>query len=444
MATSITLDQLPAAVDQTRRDQWGRYLVVPPEGGNPVGYTRVTTVAKTLDSEGGLAPWKATMCAEGILLRRGLRARWEALMALYGGDPWYASEAAKAECKALVEECAAVGGANDRREMGSSLHTITALADVGRRPEHLTEETERDLEAYLTGLALAGVDIVPGMVELTVVLDSWRVAGTFDRLVTVPGFDLPLIADLKTGAELSYSWQTIAVQLAAYSRAEAIYVQGTAPDGSQDVRQVMPEVDQDHGLILWLNAGTGTLELWLVDLAQGWVAFDLSMQTRGWRKAQTAIPLADHTFDAGNVNDLTPLLEASIAAVEEMRANTDRTLGTVGNVEPEPSDTEVIDVYQEPDTTYTERLRAWLQRRIDTIGSHMAARTELAAMWPEGMPALRASTEHTPEELDAIEALLDLVEREHSIPFGESKPTTDPVGQLLHLFPNSTLEEGPA
>lgn len=35
--------------DAVRRDRWGRYLVVPPDGGKPVGYTRATTVAKALD-----------------------------------------------------------------------------------------------------------------------------------------------------------------------------------------------------------------------------------------------------------------------------------------------------------------------------------------------------------------------------------------------------------
>src|SRR6516162_6012262 len=66
--TSIPLDAIPAT-DTTRRDQWGRYLVVPPGGGKPTGYTRVTTVAKALDDTGGLAPWKATMAAGGIIMR---------------------------------------------------------------------------------------------------------------------------------------------------------------------------------------------------------------------------------------------------------------------------------------------------------------------------------------------------------------------------------------
>lgn len=267
---------------EPRRDGYGRYLIVPPQGGKPVGHTRVTTIAKALDDTGGLAPWKATMTAGGMIMRRGLRSRWEVLLAEYG-DPWYATAESKKAAKDLVEECAAVGGANDRKELGSGLHTVTALVDVGRAPSHLTEETERDVKAYVRGRDAAGIKVVPGMVEVVVVLDDCQVAGTFDRLVTVPGFDLPLIADLKTGSSIEYSFQPFAVQLAAYSRADAIYRQGPAKDGSEDVRLPMPAVDQEYGLIFWLNAGTAELELWLVDLVKGWEAFQVSLWARAWR-----------------------------------------------------------------------------------------------------------------------------------------------------------------
>jgi hypothetical protein len=269
-------------------------MVVPPGGTEPVGYTRVTTVAKTLDSGGGLAPWKAAMTASGIIMRRGLRAQWEALIAEHG-DPWYANAKSKEAAKRLVEECAAVGGANDRREVGSALHTITALADKNLPTPHLTPETEAELRAYKTGLALAGIDVDYDNVELTVVLDEWHVAGTFDRLAIVPGFDLPLVADLKTGADLSYSWQSIAVQLSAYSRADHVYVQGEAKDGSQDQRLPFPAVDQRWGLVMWLPAGDAELQLFLVDLDLGWQAFDASMWCRGWRNQRgLATPLRRH------------------------------------------------------------------------------------------------------------------------------------------------------
>ncbi len=42
----------------------------------------------------------------------------------------------------------------------------------------------------------------------------------------------------------------------------------------------MPAVDQGSGLIFWLKAGTGEMELYLVNLWEGWRAFELSLQAR--------------------------------------------------------------------------------------------------------------------------------------------------------------------
>ena len=367
MTNSISLEAL--GHDSTRRDQWNRYLIVPPIGGKPLGYTRVTTVAKALDDGGGLAPWKAAMTACGMIMRRGLRAQWESLIAQFD-DPWYSGEQAKAMCKRLVEECAAVGGANDRRDMGTSLHAITALVDLGRMPSHLTEETEADIRAYVNGLHAAGIELLPEYVEVTVVLDDWQVAGTFDRLAVVPGFDLPLVADLKTGADLSYSWQSIAVQLAAYSRANAIYQQGPASDGSKDKRLTMPEVDQDYGLIMWLNAGSGTLELHVVDLEAGWGAFERSMWVRGWRRTPVAQPLDNAQFRlspqaASQPDSLIPVLQASLDAMQEApkkrRGRPPKQPATAETeAETEAEDTTLIDVYQGDDDLHRQ-------------GSHMVA-----------------------------------------------------------------------
>lgn len=390
--SSVPIDAI--AKDPVRRDQWGRYMVVSPGEAMPRGYTRVTTIAKTLDPGGGLAPWKAAMTATGIIMRRGLRAQWEALIAEHG-DPWYATPESKAAAKQLVEECAAVGGANDRKEIGTAFHAIAALSDKGLPTTHLTEETEADLRAYRTGLALSGIDVDPDLVELMVVLDDWHVAGTLDRIVTVPGFDLPLIADLKTGADLTYSWHSIAVQLAAYAQADNIYQQGRAQDGSQDVRLPMPEVNQQWGLVIWVNAGSGELDLFLVDLAAGWDAFNESVWARGWRnRKDLAVPLSEFNYDLDASADpdekLTKQLEESVKAI-------------------------VRDGGQ-------QSVRDWLQVRIDAIGQHEQAKVMLRDHWPANLPTLRSSDEHTTEQLVSIETLLDAVERANDLGFPLPKP----------------------
>jgi hypothetical protein len=487
MTDSIPLDDIPAgaADDTTRRDQYGRYLIVPPGGGKPIGYSRATTIAKVLDSGGGLASWKAAMTVQGLLLRPGLRAQWEALMSQHNGDPWYHDEAGKKAVKGLVEECAAVGGAGDRAQIGLALHAITALMDSGHPPSHLSPETARDVEAYRSGLKSAGIEIVPGAVELTVVLDEHQVAGTFDRLVRVAGRPLPLVADLKTGGSLDYSWQSFAVQLAIYARADALYVQGNAADGSQDRREPFGPVDRDYGVILWLNAGSGRLEVYAVDLAAGWDAFVHSMWTRLWRNAKP--------FTAG----LPPTVELEPALEESLRAQADRAAGITrsglrqhyeapwllssstskrggpcghedcGNRIPAGGYIGKVDTGARGGTTsggnglgewwceecVVARLsldetgsdhpstsrRDWLQGRIDAIGAHPEGRGDLMKAWPRDIPPLKATDTHSTAQLDAIEELLWKIEGRHRMPFPPALEE-QAVARVLALFPGATVE----
>jgi hypothetical protein len=440
MTDSIPISDLPAPGDETRRDRWGRYLVVPPGGGKPVGYTRVTTIAKSLDNGGGLAPWKAAMSLCGAVKRRGLLAQFEALMAGTAGEPWYSGQQAKTEAKRLVEELAAAGGATERRDVGTSLHTLTALHDVGRTPEHLTAETERDLNAYVTTLEAAGITVMPGMVEACVVLDDFRVAGIFDRGLDVPGFDRPLVGDLKCGSDLSYSWPAISVQLSAYANADAIYRQGAAADGSEDERLPMVNFDRDNGVVIWVDAGTGECSLFLVDLATGWQGFELSVAARTWRKVNVSRPLAEGPFmrAPAEEEDLAELLRASTDTAADADGSDPDDPGKPGLVDDEQHTPEVGGPGPSPGAAnddHTPAVRAWLQERIDAIGKHRTARGDLLASWLPGLPT--PGEARTTEQLDAIGALLDQVERRHKIPWPEPKPGVDLLATVLKIFPGT-------
>ena len=416
--TSIPITALPSPDDvEVRRDRWGRYLVLPPDGAKPVGYTRATTVAGTLDDTFALGPWKAAMTVTGMMRMRGLRAKWEVLLAQYRGDPWYASDESKKACKALVEECCAAGGANDRSEIGTSLHKVTELIDRGLPVPHLSDETQRDVDAYTAALDSAGITVAPEMIERMVVLDDHRVAGMFDRGLIVPSFERLVIGDLKTGSNLDHSYQSIATQLAIYSRADALYTQGSADDGSEDAREPMPAFDQDNGLIIWLPAGTGECHLILVDLTAGAEAFQRSMWAREWRETKVTMPFGEGRFGRGDA-DLVPTLEASVAAAQHEAPPP---------TEPPPAEGTYI---------------GWLQGRIDVIGRHPEGRSDLARSWPEGVPPLRSSTEHTPAQLAAIENVIGDVERRHQMLFPPPRPDQSPTNaamvRAMRTFPGST------
>ncbi len=297
------------APSDARRDRYGRYLVVPPGGGRPVGYTRATTVAKALDDQGGLMPWKASVALTGLMRRPGLRGQLEALMSAHPHTgPWYGGPEAKAAMKKLVEECAKAGGSADRADLGTALHAIVEQINLGQTPTIHQEETKADVAAYLKTIRAAGITFDPAYIEATVVLDAFKVAGTMDMgRGYVPGLG-HVTCDLKTGTNLDFSWQSIAVQLAIYAHGDAIYQQGIAEDGSGDLRLPVPDVRQDVAVVIHLPAGEARCVLYEVNIAAGWEAFQKSMWARAWRsRKDLAQPLA-----------IAPPAEATVAAVSRL------------------------------------------------------------------------------------------------------------------------------
>lgn len=387
-----TFDE-PAIRTEARRDQWGRYLVVPPGKSKPYGYTRVTTVAKTLDDGGGLLPWKATLAMTGLMRRQGLRGKFEALMSQHPDKgPWYGSADSKKQAKKLVEECAEAGGSTDRADLGTALHSIVEQINKGQAPLMVQPGTQADINAYRA--ATEDMIIDARFCELVVVLDEWRVAGSPDMLrVTVPGLDEDVVADLKTGDNLDYSWQSIAVQMAAYANASNIYVQGNADDGSEDERSPMPAISRDVGLVIHLPAGQARCDLYTVDLASGWKAFVRSMWTREWRKNKT---LAKPFQVAPGAVPPSPVEQAAASDLSPDAA--------VGDAAADATDSGEIQ---------SSRRRRQLLDRFEGLDPVDKKRFKARTV-PKG-------------DLDTVEKLLDEISRRHEPPAPRPVPASPPA-----------------
>lgn len=243
--------------DPIPRDRWGRPLVVPPDGGKPVGYTRATTFAGTVEDTYNLGRWQMRMVATGLALRPDL------LMAAF---------AAIGDKRALNEICQqAIDAAEGRKaaNVGTAIHSLTEKVDRGEELGPVPEEFLADLRAYWKATKRLEV----ARIENFVVVDSMKVGGTFDRLVKFEGEHF--IADVKTGS-LDWAALKIAIQLALYSR-------GVLYDHATKERTPLPEVNQERGIVIHLPAGTGTCELKWIDLAAGWEAAQLAKNVRGFR-----------------------------------------------------------------------------------------------------------------------------------------------------------------
>jgi len=250
---------------EPRRDRWGRYLLPDPVTGEERAWTRATTLANTLSDPWGLVDWKLRMAVKGVATRDDLRALASALPLDTG----------KKQLNEVAQDAIEYAGGSSGRNMGTALHEWTAQRDRGEEPD-VPPPWDLDLAAYRAALGVHGVQVYPHLVEDIVCIPDLGVAGTFDRIVQWPPG--AYIADVKTGADLNYSWLEIAVQEALYANAEYLW-------DDDDERWVdMPPVDRTQGLVMHLPVGQARCDLYWVDLEIGWEAVTLAVDVREWRK----------------------------------------------------------------------------------------------------------------------------------------------------------------
>lgn len=271
--TAVNNDIILYPTPETRRDRWGRYIVLPPSGHKPVGYTRATTVAKALDDTSSLMAWAERMTAIGLSQRPDLLAE----VALAGDD--------KTKLNAICSRAKEHGGATVRRDLGTALHKV--LEDSFNIPNYQPPaQFVADVQAVHQALRDAGLTVVAGMTERIVVLDEHQIAGTFDLLLN-DNAGRTYIGDIKTGSSVTYGALAFSVQLALYSRADSLYVQGDAADGSEDIREPMPAVDQQTGIIVHVEPGSGICTIHQLQLH--WELAEMAIEVRAARAMKNLI-----------------------------------------------------------------------------------------------------------------------------------------------------------
>lgn len=257
-------DDAAYSVDD-KPDAYGRYKLPHPVSGKPTAYTRATTFAKSISDTYTLSMWSQRMAAKGITIRPDLYA------AVAATD---LSERDK--LNKLVEDAKATAGAKSGANLGTALHAFTEQLDRG---EKVTAPApwDADVEAYRIALERAGIEIVPGMIERIVLNEQFSIAGTFDRIVMWKG--RPTIFDLKTGKDLEYGWNEIAIQLAIYANSEHVF------DKATKTFETMPsDIDRQIGLVCHLPVGKATATIYEVDLQAGHDGAYLCAEVRNWRK----------------------------------------------------------------------------------------------------------------------------------------------------------------
>ena len=370
----------------TRRDRWGRYLVLSPTTGKVVGLTRATTIIGSLDDKTNLIAWKARTAIVGIASRPDLVALAAAT------DP-----TDKRALDDIVERAADVGGATTRRDLGTAVHGFLE-ARLNDPAATIPAPYDADVTAILAAIDAHGLEVVAGMTERMVV--HWRhgIAGTFDLILRDKRSGTLHIADLKTGSSLLGALG-FATQLTIYAQADVLYTQGAAADGSQDIAEPMPPVSQSLGFILHCQPGSARCDVHALDLTIGAEALKLAMQVREARKAK---PLA-------------PYIAPDKA----------------------PTDAEAADMVQahfpgaELVTHVDAKWREWMTGRLLEIDAADGI-DALAMHWPAGVPGLPSGEPITIEQSIDIGKAVSLIEAQLGLAFPEAleplaAPTPKPV-----------------
>lgn len=289
--------------------------------------------------------------------------KWKQRMVLLGAaqrsDITVAALAAsddKDELDKLAEVALDAAKANVARETGSALHRLCERVDRGETLE-LPEPWRSDVDAYTRLLAELTADIE--LIEQVVVYPRLTLAGRLDRTVQIDG--VRYIADLKTGLDLRYSWGSIALQLALYAGSETIY------DPATKQHSPMPDCDQSRALVIHLPAGQGEATPYWVNLEAGRRGIALVEKLLEWRRDVKWIATADRA--------------APMIAHSELR----------------------------------EYVAARVRQLID--GGYGEELAKEWPEWPEPVPTLKASNNHTEQQLDLILTACSEIEARHTLPF---------------------------
>lgn len=253
--------ELSTVTPEVGRDRWGRPLVVPPNGGKPVAYTRCTTFVGAIEDTYNLQKWMQRMVAIGLSRRSDLLLS----VAAHRED--------KRELDKICEAAREAAAATAAATTGTALHALAEALDRGQELPALPAGAKASLDKY----AEATADLKSIYIERFTVLDSLQVAGTPDRVVEYEGERY--IADLKTGS-IDFGAMKIAAQLAVYARSY-LYDIATGerePHGASTTR----------GIVIHLPATDDPAEakckLHWIDLESGWEAVKANKTVRDIRK----------------------------------------------------------------------------------------------------------------------------------------------------------------
>lgn len=330
-----------------KRDRFKRPLILQADG-KRVAYTRVTTFVGAPEDTYNLEKWKMRQVALGLAARPDLVLDVSA----HRDD--------KAHLNKVCDTALEVAGSSAAATRGTAIHAFTELIDSGRElPAGLDADTRKCLDAYSAAMAPFKVHGI----EVQVVSDALRLAGTADRLISYRGNRY--IADLKTGSTIELGTGKIAGQLAAYAHSRPY-------DVTSEARLEGHGASVSWGLVIHLPADKpGEVSLYWVNLLMGWAWVIVARQVRDQRahnfKAWTK------PFELGNRPEPTKAdKDAALAAERGEIERIQRRAEIVKQINASPTADIIRAVWRRYAGDWDDSLTAVARERIGEIGEGAA------------------------------------------------------------------------
>jgi hypothetical protein len=301
------------------------------------------------------------MVASGLAARADLHALASTL------DP----DRDRAELNKVCEKAIEAAKTIDKAGLGTALHRMTEHVDAGGDIAKLPTQWHPHLEVYNRALVDNGIEIDREGLERIICHDTGGllIAGTADRLPVV-WHGRRYVADLKTGANLEWSWRSIAVQLSIYAHHTHTY------DAAADRRGPRLDVETDQAMVIHLPAVLEgqvkpRCDIYMVDTRQGYDAFITALEVREWRS--------------------TKGLATPMSAV---------------HAEGTPAEAP-----------------AWFRQRGANIAANPAALADLRRLWPATVPAPLPDVLTDAQAAD-LDRAMSTVEANHKLAFPTIRPGT--------------------
>jgi hypothetical protein len=217
----------------------------------------------------------------------------------------------------IVADAKRAAGGHRKAERGSQMHATLERVLVGNTDLLLTTRQRADADAL--SRTLDRYRLTPTtLVEQFVLYPNALVAGRFD-CVLERSDSTTILVDLKSGINAITYPQSVAVQLALYSRAPLMAASVTTTGDRSVVSEwaALPEdLDRDHGYVLLVQPGEPIGTLHEIDTQHGWRGGLLALQIVQWRReknygreivTEVQLSFADRARAAADLEELRAL-----------------------------------------------------------------------------------------------------------------------------------------